>query len=48
MVSKNGGSAGIDGTTIKDYKANIKQEIQKLVEYDLHEEPCKDPYAQIL
>ncbi len=25
MVSKNGGTAGIDGTTIKDYKANLEQ-----------------------
>ncbi len=32
MVSKNGGTAGIDGTTIKDYKANLEQEIQKSVE----------------
>ena len=23
--SKNGGTAGIDGTTIKDYKANLEQ-----------------------
>ncbi|MCF1459654.1 MAG: group II intron reverse transcriptase/maturase [Shewanella sp.] len=30
MVSKNGGSAGIDGITIKDYKANLEQEIQNL------------------
>ncbi len=46
MVSKNGGTAGIDGTTIKDYKANLEQEIQKYFEYDLHEEPCTDPYAR--
>ena len=30
MVSKNGGTVGIDGTTIKDYKANLEQEIQNL------------------
>ncbi len=48
MVSQNGGSVGIDGTTTEDYKANLEQEIQKFIEYDLHEEPCTDPYTQVL